>query len=82
MSKTVFLAILFITAAAFALNRGDTIRIVYDLQGGVNNPNNVSTYTNDDNDLGRIYLRPPTREGYEFLSHCALGRSRKDACTR
>ena len=67
MSKKVFLAVLFITAAAFALNRGDTIHIVYDLQGGVNNPNNVSTYTNDDNDLGRIYLRPPTREGYEFL---------------
>lgn len=67
MSKKIFLACLFFVAAAFALNDGDTIHIVYDLQGGVNNPNNVSAYTYDDNDLGRIYLRPPTREGYEFL---------------
>ena len=67
MSKKIFLACLFCAISAFALNRGDTIRIVYDLQGGVNNSNNVSAYTYDDNDLGRIYLRPPTREGYEFL---------------
>ena len=67
MSKKIFLACLICAISAFALNRGDTIHIVYDLQGGVNNPNNVSAYTYDDNDLGRIYLRPPTREGYEFL---------------
>ena len=67
MSKKVFLACLFCTASAFAMNDGDTIRIVYDLQGGINNLNNVSSYIFDDSDLGRIYLMPPTKEGYEFL---------------
>ncbi len=58
---------LLIAANAFALNQGDVLRIVYDLQGGTNNPDNISSYQFDKNDLGRIYLYPPTKEGYEFL---------------
>ena len=58
---------LLIAANAFAVNQGDVLRIVYDLQGGTNNPDNISSYHFDKNDLGRIYLYPPTKEGYEFL---------------
>ena len=38
--------------------------INYNLNGGVNNPNNPSYYTTDD---GNIHLQDPTKEGYEFV---------------
>ena len=38
--------------------------INYNLNGGVNNPNNPDHYTIDD---GNIYLQDPTKEGYSFL---------------
>ena len=38
--------------------------INYDLNGGVNNPNNPDYYTTDD---GNIHLQDPTKEGYEFV---------------
>ena len=47
---------LLLAANAFAVNQGDVLRIVYDLQGGRNNPDNISSYRFDKDDLGRIYL--------------------------
>ena len=38
--------------------------INYNLNGGVNNPNNPSNYTTDD---GAVHLQDPTKEGYEFV---------------
>ena len=38
--------------------------INYNLNGGVNNPNNPSNYTTDD---GAVHLQDPTKEGYEFI---------------
>ena len=42
MSKKIFFAILFFVATVFAIENGDTVYIDYDLQGGVNNPNNIT----------------------------------------
>ena len=67
MSKKIFLAFLFLAASAFAIERGDTVYIDYDLQGGVNNPNNRSFIIYDLTSSVAYALLPPTREGYEFL---------------
>ena len=39
--------------------------INYNLNGGVNNPNNPNYYTTDD---GNIHLQDPTKKGYEFVA--------------
>ena len=43
----------------------DYFTIDYNLNGGVNNPNNPNYYTTDD---GNIHLQDPTKEGYEFVA--------------
>ena len=64
------LAFVLLSTSAFAaekLNQWDIVTIDYDLQGGINNPDNLSSFKYDDDNLGRIYLLPPTREGFEFM---------------
>lgn len=58
---------LLIASNAFAIKQGDVVRIDYDLQGGTNNLDNITSYPYDDDDLGRINLLPPTKDGYDFL---------------
>ena len=67
MSKKIFFAILFFAATVFAIENGDTVYIDYDLQGGVNNPNNITYFIYDYNTSTKYGLLPPTRKGYEFL---------------
>ena len=42
----------------------DFFTISYNLNGGINNPNNVSSYSLDDKEIN---LFVPTKEGYDFL---------------
>ena len=58
---------LLIASNAFAIKQRDVVRIDYDLQGGTNNLDNITSYPYDDDDLGRINLLPPTKDGYDFL---------------
>ena len=46
MSKVIFslFASLFIAAPVAAIENGDTVYVDYDLQGGVNNPDNIAFY--------------------------------------
>ena len=67
MSKKIFLAFLFLAASAFAIERGDTVYIDYDLQGGVNHPDNRSFIIYDQTSSVAYDLLPPTKEGAEFL---------------
>ena len=64
MSRLVFCFLMscFFVSNAFAI--ADTIYIDYDLQGGVNNPDNVSSYAYDG---VSVKFFPPTKEGAEFL---------------
>ena len=57
----------FIAAQAFAIENGDTVYIDYDLQGGVNNPDNPAYLVYDRSGSETIYLLPPTKEGAEFI---------------
>ena len=57
----------FIAAQAFAIENGDTVYIDYDLQGGVNNPDNPAYFVYDRSGSETIYLLPPTKEGAEFI---------------
>ena len=41
-----------------------TYTVTYELNGGVNDPNNVTTYTIDDDDFT---LKDPTKDGFKFL---------------
>ena len=61
------LASFFFAAPAFAINQGDTVYIDYDLQGGVNHPNNRSFIIYDQTSSVAYDLLPPTKEGAEFL---------------
>ena len=61
------LVCVFIVAPAFAINQGDTVYIDYDLQGGVNNPDNRSFIIYDQTSSVSYTLLPPTKEGAEFL---------------
>ena len=67
MSKKIFLTFLFLAASAFAIERGDTVYIDYDLQGGVNHPDNRSFIIYDQTSSVAYDLLPPTKEGAEFL---------------
>ena len=60
-------ASLFIAVPSFAINQGDTVYIDYDLQGGVNNPDNVSFIIYDRLSSVSYALLPPTKDGAEFL---------------
>lgn len=62
-----FLVCFFIAAPVFAIENGDTVYVDYDLQGGVNNPNNITYFIYDYNTSTKYGLLPPTRKGYEFL---------------
>ena len=64
MSKVVFslLASLFIAAPVAAIENGDTVYVDYDLQGGVNNPDNIAF---------SIYTMHPTGNNIPF---CRLPR--------
>jgi len=62
-----FLVCFFIAAPVFAIKNGDTVYVDYDLQGGVNNPNNISFFIHEDYSSVKYFLWPPTREGFEFL---------------
>lgn len=62
-----FLVCFFIVAPVAAIENGDTVYIDYDLQGGVNNPNNITYFIYDYNTSTKYGLLPPTRKGYEFL---------------
>lgn len=61
------IASLFVTANAFAINQGDTVYIDYDLQGGVNNPENRSFIIYDKTSSVVYDLFAPTKDGAEFL---------------
>ena len=61
------IASLFVTANAFAINQGDTVYIDYDLQGGVNNPENRSFIIYDKTSSVAYDLFAPTKDGAEFL---------------
>ena len=61
------LASFFIAAPAFAINQGDTVYIDYDLQGGVNNPDNRSFIIYDKTSSVAYDLFAPTKDGAEFL---------------
>ena len=61
------IASLFVTANAFAINQGDTVYIDYDLQGGVNNPDNRSFIIYDKTSSVAYDLFAPTKDGAEFL---------------
>ena len=69
MSKFIYTLLLsfFIAAPVFALKEGDTVYVDYDLQGGVNNPDNISFFIHSDLSSVRYGLLPPTKEGAEFL---------------
>jgi hypothetical protein len=58
---------LLIVVNAFAINNGDTVYVNYDLQGGINNPNNANFYVFDRSNHIKYALLPPTKEGFEFL---------------
>ena len=68
MSKIFYcLLCLLIVGNAFAAV-GDTIYIDYDLQGGKNNPENVSFYLySNSSDYPSIDFFPPTKDGADFL---------------
>ena len=69
MSKVIFslFASLFIAAPVAAIENGDTVYVDYDLQGGVNNPDNIAFYIYDASNREQYPLLPPTKEGAEFL---------------
>lgn len=62
-----FLVCFFIAAPVFAIENGDTVYVDYDLQGGVNNPNNITFFVYDSRGDDKYPLLPPTKEGSEFL---------------
>lgn len=69
MSRIIFSlwVCLLIVVNAFAINNGDTVYVNYDLQGGINNPNNANFYVFDRSNKIKYPLLPPTKEGFEFL---------------
>ena len=69
MSKFIYslLAAIFIAAPVAAIENGDTVYVDYDLQGGVNNPENISFFIHDELSSVKYALLPPTKEGFEFL---------------
>ena len=69
MSKVIFslFASLFIAAPVAAIENGDTVYVDYDLQGGVNNPDNIAFFIYDASNREQYPLLPPTKEGADFL---------------
>jgi len=61
------IACFFIASPALAINQGDTVYIDYDLQGGVNNPDNRTFIVYDLASSVKYSLLPPTKEGAEFI---------------
>ena len=63
MSKVIFslFASLFIAAPVAAIENGDTVYVDYDLQGGVNNPDNIAFYIYDASNREQNPLLPPTK---------------------
>ena len=73
MSKFIYTLLLsfFIAAPVFALKEGDTVYVDYDLQGGVNNPDNISFFIHSDLSSVRYGLLPPTKEA-AYQGRCRI----------